>query len=102
MKQFFGYNQTDARLARIERLLEIILRVIKRGQAMAQADIDALKTKVERNTTVSQSAVTLIGGLAQQIRDLADDPEQLRALADQLEASTTPLADAVAANTPAA
>lgn len=67
---------------------------------MAQEDIDRLKVAVERNTTVSQSAVTLIQGLAQQIRDAQDDPAELKALADRIDQQAQALADAVTANTP--
>jgi hypothetical protein len=66
------------------------------------AQLDALKAKVARNTTVAESAVTLIKGLAQQIRDNADDPVALQALADELDATDTNLGNAVTENTPAA
>jgi hypothetical protein len=46
--------------------------------------------------------VSLIQGLAQQVRDNADDPAELQALAGQLESSANALAQAVTANTPAA
>jgi hypothetical protein len=53
----------------------------------------------EIGTTVD-SAVTLITGLAQQIRDLQNDPVALAALANSLDAKANELAAAVAANTP--
>ncbi len=65
-------------------------------------DLSALQAEVEQQTAVVQSAITLINGLAQQLRDAAGDPAAVQALADQLDASTQALADAVAANTPAA
>ena len=67
---------------------------------MAQQDIDRLKTAVERNATVTGSAVTLIQGLAQQIRDAVDDPAELQALASSIETQAQGLADAITANTP--
>ena len=70
--------------------------------ATTQEALDALKEKVEANGEVSQSAVTLIQGLAQQIRDAADDPAELEALANQLDAQSKSLGEAVAANTPCA
>lgn len=90
------------RLASIERLLTEIL-YNQRRQAQESGNMSEqlvrLQAEVEENTEVIGSAVTLIGGLAQQIRDLQDDPAALAALADQLDAQTASLAAAVAANT---
>ncbi len=63
--------------------------------------LDRLTTEVNENTAVIDSAVTLINGLAQQIRDAVDDPAKLNALADELDAKSNALAAAVTANTPA-
>jgi hypothetical protein len=94
-----------SRLARIEgdtrRLLRAANLEVERDY-MAQQDIDNLRAKVEANGTVINSAVSLIQGLAQQVRDNADDPAELQALAGQLESSANALAQAVTANTPAA
>lgn len=65
------------------------------------ANLDQIRAEVEENGSVTQSAITLIGGLAQQIRDLSTDPAALQALADQLDSQNSALAAAVAANTPA-
>lgn len=64
-----------------------------------QDAIDRLKTTVVGIGVVAASAVALIGGLAQQIRDAIDDPEELNDLANQLEARQAELAAAVAAGT---
>lgn len=64
------------------------------------AQLDKLTTEVAETKTVAASAVTLIEGLAQQIRDLKDDPIALEALAAELDSTTNALAAAVAANTP--
>lgn len=61
------------------------------------AQLDTLTTEVQEAKTVSQSAVTLIQGLAQQIRDSVDDPAKLAALADELDKNTKELAAAVEA-----
>lgn len=66
------------------------------------ADLTQLTADVAANGEVIDSAVTLIGGLAQQIRDLVDagaDPAALLALAADLEGNTADLAAAVTANT---
>lgn len=86
----------DCRMAAVERILMLIL---SKGNAMS-AQLDKLTTEVSETKTVVASAVTLIEGLAQQIRDLKDDPVALEALATELDATTNALAAAVAANTP--
>jgi len=96
-------EKISARLASIERKLATLglaATAEKERDAMAQADIDALKAKVTANTDATNSAVSLIGTLAQLIRDNADDPVELRAIADQLEANSQSLGTAVTANTP--
>ena len=66
------------------------------------AALDDLTAQVTQNTTVEESAVTLIKGLAAQIAAAGTDPTKLAALQTQLNGSATDLADAIAANTPAA
>lgn len=61
--------------------------------------LDALTTAVAANTDVIQSAITLIQGLAQQIKDAGTDPVKLKALTDALAATDQQLAAAVKANT---
>jgi hypothetical protein len=58
-------------------------------------DLSRVEAAVERDNTVNQSAITLLTQLSQLVRDTAGDPAKVAALADAL-------ADAVAANTPAA
>lgn len=65
-------------------------------------DLTALTAQVTANTTVIESALTLINGFAAQLAAAGTDPVALKALQDQLAAEDTKLADAVAANTPAA
>lgn len=66
------------------------------------SDLAALTAQVAQNTSVEQSAVTLIQGLASQLAAAGTDPVALSALQSQLNASATALAAAVTANTPAA
>lgn len=67
-----------------------------------------LQADVARETSVTQAAVTLLGGLSQQIANLKSnntDPTTaaaIDALASQVENSTDALSAAVTANTPAA
>lgn len=78
--------------------LETLIRKIDQ----MEATIQRLAAAVARNTSTIASATDLIGGLAQAIRDAANDPEQIAALANELEAANDVLASAVVANTPAA
>ena len=94
-------------LDRIEGLLLRItrqLRTVQQNQEIAMADLTDLQTEVTQNTDVVASAVSLLNGLSQQLKDAlaANDPAAVQALVDQLDANTATLADAVAANTPAA
>lgn len=85
-------------LERIEAKLDALL---ERVQLVAN-ELDTLTAQVSVNTTVEQSAIVLINGLAAQITALANDPAALLALASTLNTNATGLAAAVAANTPAA
>ena len=70
-------------------------------EVIMSAELDDLATKVAANTSVSQSAVTLLNGLGAQIAAMANDPVAIRALASQLQSDDAGLAAAVTANTPA-
>lgn len=62
---------------------------------------DRLRAEVTESATIGASVVTLVNGLSDQIRLLANDPVALAALADELDATNALVAAAVAANTPA-
>ncbi len=64
------------------------------------AALDALTAQVAANTSVIESALTLIQGLADALKAAGTDPVALAALQSALEAEDTKLAAAVAANTP--
>lgn len=83
------YHNLMSALERLERKVDTM-----------SVQLDALKAEVQKNTTVTQSALALIQGLADQIVALKDDPVQLQALADQLRGDSSALAAAVTANTP--
>lgn len=69
---------------------------------MVSQQLANLQAKVEQNNSVIDSAVTLLNGLSQQLRDIKDDPAAIQALADQLDSKDTELATAITTNTPAA
>jgi ABC-type transporter Mla subunit MlaD len=100
--------QLDAIHAQVE-YLSAAMRVVltKLGLSLEwekamSAEIDRIKTSVTQLTSVTQGAVTLLGQLAQRVRDLQADPAALAALADEIDQRKQELAQAVTTNTPAA
>lgn len=75
--------------------------ILWRIQRMSQ-ELQRLQQDVADQSAVIDSAVSLIEGLAQQIRDNANDPAALSDLADSLESNSGKLSAAVATNTAAA
>ena len=95
------HDKLDAILimqARVESLIAVL--TLKQEQTMA--DLTVLTAEVARNTTVDESAITLLNGLAAQIEANKTDPVALQALADTMKGSSDALAAAVVANTPSA
>jgi hypothetical protein len=97
--------EVEQELRKIKWRLDFVIAaagvlLIQGGKNMAA--LDDLKAQVAANTAVETSAVTLIQGIAQQLKDAiaAGDPVALTALADQLHTSAASLADAITANTP--
>ncbi len=64
------------------------------------ADFTKLEAAVAKETTVVDSAIALIQGLAEEIRNLPADQAKIDELADSVDARAQALADAVEANTP--
>lgn len=108
-------DNLESRLATIEKLLKKLMILVK-GEILEMAALDdaitALQAEVANDTTVIQSADTLINGIAAQITAAVNaalaagaTPAQLTALStltSTLVANDTSLANAVAANTPTA
>jgi predicted phage tail protein len=84
-------------LTRIERKLD----EVHQFERTQMADLSAVQAEISENGDVVNSAVTLLQNLSQLVREAAGDPAAIQALADQLDAQTQALAQAVAANTPA-
>jgi hypothetical protein len=95
------YHHFDAEITMDKKLDKILvmLGIVQGKEDELMADLTALTAQVAQNTTVEQSAVTLIQGLAAQIAAAGTDPAALQALQDQLKVSADALAAAVAANT---
>ena len=98
-------------LKRIEGKLDQILGLLTTQQketGTIMLDITALQTAVQAETTVEQSAETLLTSLSTEIQTLITqsgntvDPAALQGFVDTLNANAKTLAAAVAANTPAA
>jgi hypothetical protein len=83
--------------AKINRALGLALGDARRDNVMSKA-LDTLAKEVEEQGGAVDSAVTLISGLAEQIRAAGGDEAKLEKLADDLEKSQQKLAQAVAAN----
>jgi len=84
---------------------QILLAIYKRLEKIMSA-LDDLTAAVASETTVNQSAITLLNGISAQITAAvaaaqAGDMAPLSGLAAQITANTTALAAAVTANTPA-
>lgn len=62
--------------------------------------VEQLRTEVERNSSVDDSAIQLMTALADKIEELKNSPAELQTLVDNLRAKTDALAAAVVANTP--
>jgi hypothetical protein len=101
---------TEEQARRIEAKLDLLLvgvgRLLERFPAMS-AQLTALQAQVAQNTSVEESAVTLIKGLSTQLQaaiaaNAAGDTSALPALQAELASSASDLAAAITANTPAA
>jgi TolA-binding protein len=97
-------NLVSARLAVVDAKLDLALLRLgaseERDLAMS-AEVDRIRASVTQLTSVTQGAVTLLGQLAQRVRDLSGDPAALTALADEIDQRKQELATAVTTNTPA-
>jgi phage shock protein A len=85
----------------IAEIHSMVTALTEGAKAMA-SELDDLTAKVTENADVTQSAITLLNGLKEQLDAAGTDPAALAALSQALGSSSSALADAVAANTPAA
>ena len=90
-------------LGRIERKIDGLtaaLARIQQEEAKMTGELQQLTDDIAAETTVEQSAITLLQGLAAQLKAAAEDPAQVKALASQIEQNTAALSAAITANTP--
>src|SRR5678816_3932455 len=78
------------------------LDILRIGEQIMSQEMDQLVAAVEVNTTVDQSVLTFLQGVAQQITDAAGDRAKSLALAATVKASTDAVSAALLANTPSA
>lgn len=64
------------------------------------AEFDKLREEVAQTTSSVDSVLTLVSGLAQQIRDNVENKDGLLGLANDLDAQQGRIAAAIEANTP--
>jgi hypothetical protein len=79
-----------------------LLNFLRIGEEIMSQEMDQLVSAVETNTTVDQSVLTFLQGVAQQISDAAGDRAKSLQLAATVKASTDAVTAALLANTPAA
>lgn len=97
------FPQFDRMIDLLESIDKKLTRTIK-DQGEIMASIEELQTEVTENTDLVGSVISLVNGLADQLEAAiaANDPAAIQAVADQMRSNNQALADAVAANTPAA
>lgn len=88
------------RLDKIDASLSLLTATFNQLRAEMANNFNRLEESISKVTTVVESAVTLIKGLAQEVRDAKDDPVKVEELATRMEAQAANLAAVVAENTP--
>jgi DNA repair ATPase RecN len=87
------------------RKLDAIIRRLdsleKKEEAMSK-ELDILAAQVAANTDLVESAIVLLNQLADLLKQYANDPAKILALADELQKRDDELAAALQDNTPAA
>lgn len=81
-------------LDRIEEKLSLVINLVR----STHMTIEEVEAKVDAQTGVINSSNALLGEIAQLIRDNANSPAKLQALADKIDANTGSLSAAVASN----
>jgi hypothetical protein len=86
-----------------KRIFAAVTRIEEKVNFMS-IELDTLIEKVTAIETVGDSAIALLADLKVKLDEAiaSDDPAALQALSDRLGAQAQELADAIAANTPAA
>jgi hypothetical protein len=91
-------ERLDAIETKVNRLLGMGLGDARRDNVMADT-LEELRSAVAMQKDATQSAVTLIQGLAEQLEEAVGDDTEVERLAGELRATAQSLADAVTENT---
>lgn len=75
---------------------------VARLEERLMTQMDDLRRAVERNTSVDESAITLLQGISQQLKDALanNDPKAIQDIINTLDADSDKMAKAVTDNTP--
>jgi hypothetical protein len=68
-----------------------LITQVRRGSRSIMADLTGLQQAVANETTVEQSAITLLNGLAEQLKNAGTDPVAIQAVVDQINSSSAAL-----------
>jgi transcriptional regulator of heat shock response len=100
----FWHRRIEAKLSHLTEIVYLLRMELKKGFSNMANILDALQAEVTKVEGVEDSAIALLQGLSQQLKDAlaANDPAKIQAIIDELDAKTTALAVAVTANTPPA
>lgn len=94
------YARLDRKLDRILRLQHIGIYANIRMEMRMSVAMDNIAREVAETKTAVDSAIVLINGIADRIREAGVDAVKLEALSAELDAKANELAAAVVANTP--
>jgi hypothetical protein len=96
------HSSSDETLLRsLDDIKKMLGLVIQKENHMSQ-ELDDLTASVAAEGTVIDSAIVLLNGLSAALAAAGTDPVKLAALKSDIDGKTASLADAIAANTPAA
>ena len=97
---YFHFEEgTEDGNRKLDKILSILER-IKEKETHMSLEMDNLAVAVAQNTTLDESIILLLNGIAAQVVDSAGDKEKATALAAELNAKSDALAAAILANTP--
>ena len=90
----------SVKLSQILGKLDEIINNMHQEEVAMTLELEELQKQVAENTSLEQSAIQLIEGIADQLEAAKDDPEKIAALTASLKGTATALAAAISANTP--
>jgi hypothetical protein len=105
MKVLHFFPQIEEDNHGINAKLDAIIKLLgesRQREITMSVEMDALQAAVTQNTSLDDSIIVLLNGLAAQVLDAAGDKAKATALAAELTAKSTALQAAITANTPAA